>query len=190
VGAGSIGSSAASADIVAASPGGSVTITWSAVPYATEYQVYGRAPAGATQYWTVAGTAFTDTGAAGTPGKPPTEGTRWQVKNIFELKNARRVKAEYNVLENNWQAAQPGYAIVLTPRNQDGTCRRCVVESVDFTHNIVRNTTAGVNILDTTTSTPACRRTRYASWTICSSGSRPGSAETGGPFSSATNPAR
>ena len=147
VGAGSIGSSNPSAEIIVASPGGSVTVTWTAVPDATEYQVYGRAPGAATQYWTVTGTSFTDTGAAGRAGTPPAEGTRWLVKNIFELKNARRVRVENNLFENNWKAGQPGYAIVFTPRNQDGGCRWCVVESVDFAHNIVRNTTAGVNIL-------------------------------------------
>src|SRR4029077_3411154 len=45
-----------------------------------------------------------------------------------------------------WKAAQPGYAIVLTPRNQDGTCPQCVLEAIDFNHNIVRNAAAGVNI--------------------------------------------
>jgi hypothetical protein len=90
---------------------------------------------------------FTDTGAAGKAGSPPAAGTLWQVKNLLELKNARRVTVEYNLFENNWQAAQAGYAIVLTPRNQDGGCPWCVVEAVDFQHNILRNITAGVNIL-------------------------------------------
>ncbi len=147
MGQGNTGSSAPSPEIIAASPGGSVTIAWNAVADATEYQVYGRTPGGASQYWSVADTSFTDTGAPGSAGAPPSDGTRWQVKNVFELKNARRVKVEYNLFENNWQAAQPGYAIVLTPRNQDGTCRWCVVEAVDFAHNIVRNVTAGINIL-------------------------------------------
>ncbi len=147
VGQGTIGTSLPSPEIVASSPGGSVTITWSAVPDATEYQVYGRVPGSTSQYWTMAGTTFTDTGAAGQAGTPPADGTRWQVKNILELKNARRVKVEYNLFENNWRAAQPGYAIVLTPRNQDGACTWCVVEAVDFHHNVVRNSTAGVNIL-------------------------------------------
>jgi hypothetical protein len=74
------------------------------------------------------------------------KGSRWQIKNIFELKNARRVTVEYNVFENNWVAAQPGYAILFTPRNQDGKCPWCVVESVTFAHNVVRNSAAGMNI--------------------------------------------
>lgn len=146
VGSGSIGTSAASPEIVIASPGGSVTVTWQAVPDATEYRVHGRTPGGAAEYWTVTGTSFTDTGVPGKPGAPPSEGTRWQVKNVFELKSARRVRVQYNLFENNWKHAQPGYAIVLTPRNQDGRCTWCVIESVDFSHNIVRNTTAAFNI--------------------------------------------
>jgi hypothetical protein len=74
-------------------------------------------------------------------------GAAWQVKNIFELKNARRVRVERNLLENNWQAAQPGYAILFTPRNQGGRCPWCVVEDVEFAGNLVRNTSAGINIL-------------------------------------------
>lgn len=146
VGSGSIGTSAPSSEIMVASPGGSVTVAWQAVPDATEYRVHGRTPGGASEYWTVAGTSFTDTGVPGKPGAPPAEATRWQVKNVFELKSARRVKVEYNLFENNWRHAQPGYAIVLTPRNQDGRCTWCVIEAVDFSHNIVRNTAAAFNI--------------------------------------------
>jgi hypothetical protein len=70
----------------------------------------------------------------------------WQVKNIFELKNARRVRVEYNVFENNWLNAQNGYAILFTPRNQGGRCPWCVVEDVTFQYNIVRNTGGGINL--------------------------------------------
>jgi hypothetical protein len=147
VGQGNTGTSLPSAEIVSVASGGSVAIAWTAVPDATEYRVYGRSTGAPTQYWTVTAPSFIDGGAPGTTGAPPTDATRWQVKNVFELKNARRVQVEYNLFENNWQGAQAGYAIVLTPRNQDGSCPQCVVESVDFTHNIVRNTAAGVNIL-------------------------------------------
>ena len=73
-------------------------------------------------------------------------GSRWQIKNLLELKNARLVRIEHNLFENNWVAAQPGYAILFTPRNQDGNCPWCVVESVVFAHNIVRNSSAGMSI--------------------------------------------
>ncbi|PYR80694.1 MAG: hypothetical protein DMF86_00055 [Acidobacteria bacterium] len=148
VGMGTTGQSTAAAEVPATVGAGSaVTVSWTPVPDATEYRVYGRTPGGENQYWSVTGTSFVDTGAAGTPAAVPTgQGTVWQVKNLFELKNARRVRVEYNVFENNWKEAQPGFAIVLTPRNQDGACTWCVVEDVDFTHNILRNTASGFNI--------------------------------------------
>lgn len=145
-GQGTIANSLPSAEVTAVATGGATRISWSAVPAATEYVVYARNPAGVTQYWTVTDPTFTDTGAAGKSGAPPATATRWDVKNLFELKNARRVKIEYNLFENNWQGAQPGYSILFTPRNQGGTCVWCVVEQVDFTHNVVRHVSAGFNI--------------------------------------------
>ena len=71
----------------------------------------------------------------------------WVVKNLFELKNARRVSIRNNVFEYNWQAAQSGFAILFTVRNQDGGCPWCQVEDVSFEDNIVRHVAAGVNIL-------------------------------------------
>ncbi len=142
-GGGSVARSAASAHATITVNGGGALVTWSAVPNAEEYVVYGRG-----QFWVVRTTSFTDTGAGGTAGPAPTTpGDIWQVKNLFELKNARRVVVEYNVFENNWLAAQNGYAILFTVRNQDGACTWCVVEDVDFRFNIVRNVAAGINIL-------------------------------------------
>jgi hypothetical protein len=74
-------------------------------------------------------------------------GSRWQVKNILELKNARRVTISANVLENNWQAAQNGFAVLFTVRNQDGRCTWCQVEEVVFERNLVRHSAAGIAIL-------------------------------------------
>src|SRR5262249_3577235 len=72
---------------------------------------------------------------------------RWQVKNLFELKNARRVTIARNIFENNWQAAQSGFAILFTVRNQDGACPWCTIEQIRFEHNIVRHVAAAVSIL-------------------------------------------
>jgi len=145
-GSGTTANSSPSADVTAVPTSGAVTVTWAAVPNATDYQVYVTTPAGASQFWTVTGTSFTHNGAAGKTGAPPTVPTRWQVKNIFELKNARRVRVEYNLLENNWMHAQQGYAVLFTPRNQDGHCPWCVVEQVSFSHNILRNVAGGISI--------------------------------------------
>ena len=81
-------------------------------------------------------------------GDPTYAGTPWIVKNVLELKNARRVLIDGNIFENNWrQADQDGFAIVFTPRNQSGGSPWSTVEDVTFTHNIVRHSTAGVHML-------------------------------------------
>jgi hypothetical protein len=143
VGQGTIGrSTAASVDVVVQA-NGSVQLRWSAVSGATQYQVFGRGFS-----WTVTTPAFTDTGATGTIASPPTGGgTQWLVKNIFELKNARRVTIEYNVFEYNWPNGQAGYAIVFTPRNSNHTCDWCAIDDVAFQYNIVRHSSAAINIL-------------------------------------------
>ena len=149
VSGGVVARSAASAEAsVDVSDGGSVSLAWTAVPDTLEYYVYGRSPAGTSQVWTVTAPSFTDSGAAGRSGSAPTSaGSLWTVKNILELKNARRVLIEQNVFENNWAGGQSGYAIVFTPRNQDGACTWCVVEEVTFQQNVVRRSSGGVNIL-------------------------------------------
>jgi hypothetical protein len=73
----------------------------------------------------------------------------WTVKNLLELKNALRVAIDGNVLEYNWPADQDGYAVLFTPRNQDGTCPWCTVEQIQFTSNLVRHIASGINILGT-----------------------------------------
>ena len=74
-------------------------------------------------------------------------GTHWSVKNLFELKNARRVLVEGNVLEQNWADAQSGFSILFTVRNQDGTAPWSQVDHVVFQDNILRHGGAGFNIL-------------------------------------------
>lgn len=149
VGGGATARSTATPEVTAVvSGGGASVLTWSAVADATDYRVYVRRPDGAARYWTVTTTSFMDTGIGGTSGAAPTGiGDRWLVKNLFELKNARHVVVEGNLFENNWAHGQAGYAILFTPRNQDGTCTWCVVEDVTFHANVVRNVAGGVNIL-------------------------------------------
>lgn len=71
---------------------------------------------------------------------------RWQVKNLFQLKNARRVLVEGNVMEYAWKNAQVGYAIVLTPRNQDGRAPWATIEDVTVRGNLVRHAGGGMQI--------------------------------------------
>ncbi len=74
------------------------------------------------------------------------KGADWNVKNLFELKNARRVVVAGNVMEFNWPDGQSGFAVLFTPRNQDGTAAWSTVEDVTFAYNIVRHSSSGVNI--------------------------------------------
>ena len=76
-----------------------------------------------------------------------TENSLWSVKNLFELKNARRVLIDHNVFEYNWPNGQNGYAILFTPRNQDGHSPWSMVRDVTFRNNLVRHVPSGFNIL-------------------------------------------
>jgi hypothetical protein len=69
------------------------------------------------------------------------------VKNLFELKAARRVIVRNNTFENNWADAQSGRSIVFTPRNQGGTAPWTVIEDVLFERNTVRDVSMGFNLL-------------------------------------------
>lgn len=87
-------------------------------------------------------------------------GGAWSVKNLFELKNARRVLIDGNVFEYNWPNGQNGFAILFTVRNQDGTAPWSVVEDVTFTNNVVRHVANGVNILGNDNLHPSGRTRR------------------------------
>lgn len=154
--------SVAAAQASLAAPAGSaIEVRWDPVEHATEYLVYGRTPNGQNQYWKTTATSLVDAGgAAGTAGTPPATGTVWQVKNLFELKNARRVLADYNILEHNWEQAQTGAAVLFTPRNQYGRCTWCVVEDVVFEHNVVRRTAGGMQLLGWDDERPSAQASR------------------------------
>ncbi|HUF92415.1 MAG TPA: right-handed parallel beta-helix repeat-containing protein [Candidatus Limnocylindria bacterium] len=73
-------------------------------------------------------------------------GTRWTVKNLLELKNARRVVIDGNLFERSWQESQGGYVIKLSPRNQDGSAPWSTVEDVTITNNVLRSAKSGIAI--------------------------------------------
>ena len=148
VGIGSHGRSPSSIEVRLTIAGGGVRVSWAPVPDAVDYFVYGRRAGAPDRYWVVSTTSYTDTGEGGTATTlPADEGTTWTIKNLFELKNARRVLVEYNIFENNWKSGQAGYSILFTVRNQDGGCTWCVVADVTFQYNVVRNVGGGINIL-------------------------------------------
>lgn len=79
-------------------------------------------------------------------GHPDYAGTPWCVKNLFELKNAQRVLVEGNILENNWADCQSGFAVLITPRTQNGASMWCRVTDVTWRYNILKGSDGGYNI--------------------------------------------
>lgn len=72
-------------------------------------------------------------------GDPSYAGRHWTVKNILELKAARNVVIDGNVLENIWVDAQDGSAVLFTVRNQECNAPWSTVENVTYTNNTLRN---------------------------------------------------
>ena len=88
------------------------------------------------------------------------KGTAKAVKNLGELKAARRVTIRGNTFRNNWTDAQAGYAILFTARNDEGSAPWSVVEDVLFEHNVIEGTENGINILGYDSYKPSGRTTR------------------------------
>jgi hypothetical protein len=84
---------------------------------------------------------------------------RWMVKNLFELKNARRVRVAGNLFEHTWGPAQSGTAILVSPRNQGGKAPWSGVEDVTLVNNVVRGAASGIKISRRDDSGPS-RQTR------------------------------
>ena len=68
----------------------------------------------------------------------------WDIKNLLEFKNAQRVLAEGNRLENCWPNAQSGFALLLTPRNQNNTAPWSVVQDICIRFNTFINIAQGI----------------------------------------------
>jgi hypothetical protein len=94
-------------------------------------------------------------------GDPSYAGRPWTVKNLFELKNARRVLIEGNRFENNWVHGQSGTAIVFTVRNQDGKAPWSAVQDVTMINNVVRNAPTGFVIMGEDSPHPSQQSRRF-----------------------------
>ena len=68
----------------------------------------------------------------------------WTVKNLFEIKNARRVKIENNLMTNNWGDAQDGTAILFSTHADNG--KATIIEDIMFIGNIVRGSGNGISV--------------------------------------------
>jgi hypothetical protein len=82
------------------------------------------------------------------------------VKNLFELKSAKRIVIRGNTFERNWTDAQTGYAILFKVANQGGTAPWSALEDVIFENNVVRDTENGFNILGNDYANPSGRVNR------------------------------
>lgn len=73
--------------------------------------------------------------------------SEWQgraaIKGTFELKNARRVVVDGNLVDSRILTT----AFVITVRNQYGKAPWSTIEDVEITNNIVRHASSGFNIL-------------------------------------------
>ena len=76
-------------------------------------------------------------------GHPSFAGTAWTVKNLLELKNARRIEISDNLMENNWPHGQVGWAVIFNTFRDGGWE---VVDDVQFVRNRIRSSTNGINL--------------------------------------------
>src|SRR6185312_6331733 len=93
--------------------------------------------------------------------RPPEWAGKVTMKGSFELKNARRVIVDGNVIEST----EPRQvAFVITVRNQDGKAPWSTIEDVEITNNISRHASGGVNILGRDNQNPSqqAKRIRVA----------------------------
>jgi hypothetical protein len=77
----------------------------------------------------------------------------WVVKNLFELKNARKVTARENYFSHNWPQGQNGFSILFTVRGHGSDWSE--VTEVDFSNNTLQDVAAGINILGRDDSGPS-----------------------------------
>lgn len=68
----------------------------------------------------------------------------WLVKNLFEIKDGKRISVEYNLLTGNWGMGQNGTAVLFTVRTDSG--KEAAIEDVEFSNNIVNGSGSAINI--------------------------------------------
>lgn len=90
---------------------------------------------------------------------PSYAGINWEVKNIFELKNAQRVTVRKNIFENSWNHAQSGYLVLFTPAVDTGGagCATVTVSNVTMEDNVIRNGNGGFQFYGLAVAGPSVR---------------------------------
>ena len=81
----------------------------------------------------------------------------WTAKNLLEL-NARRVLISGNIMDYGWASAKFGFAVLLTPRNQDVGALWSTVEDITFSWIVVRHASASISLQVAPCPTLATRR--------------------------------
>jgi hypothetical protein len=76
--------------------------------------------------------------------RPPEWAGKVTMKGSFELKNARRVIIDGNVIESTNPRQ---VALVITVRNQNGKAPWSTIQDVEITNNISRHSISGINLL-------------------------------------------
>lgn len=101
-------------------------------------------------------------------GNVITKNPAWQakaisVKNVLELKCARRVLIEQNVISRAWGGkGQDGYLLMLTVRNQNGRAPWSTVQDVTIRDNDLAEGAAAINLLGLDNNQPSERMARIS----------------------------
>src|SRR5205085_2266910 len=82
------------------------------------------------------------------PGEAGYDNMHWSVKNLFELKSARRVRFEGNELENCWRDSRnPGYGAINLVTTTGDSGPQATIEDVTIRNNVMKHTQNVFNIL-------------------------------------------
>jgi hypothetical protein len=128
---------------------GRVTLTWPTLQSATHVRVFRCTASGATscdRATSASLTTFVDSGTVTWTSAQavPSSGSRWTVKNNFEIKVGEDFLVEGNTLDTNWtgNGGTDGQSVWLKSVNQEGGCHGCYTEGIIFRSNIIRSTPA------------------------------------------------
>lgn len=69
-----------------------------------------------------------------------------RTKTLIEVKHARRMLLEGNVIENVWSDAQDGFGILLKAEDQDGRARWTTARDLTLRNNLIRRVANGFNL--------------------------------------------
>jgi hypothetical protein len=85
----------------------------------------------------------------------------WQVKNLIELKHARRMLIEGNVIANTWQDGQVGFALVMKSENQNWDTPWTQTSDITIRYNRIRNVGSGITIAAKASAAPVIPAARF-----------------------------